>query len=260
MLGKGFAGLPWIRPSPFPFPRVWNSFQLSDSEPHRGEASSICSSRTASKPVSHSVTTFPILWHVDWEWRLRESTARTVDPSWPKGYSIQHNVMLNSKAGGVVCQRLPLLGDWMGTGHLVVSDCFCITSFCFVLYFLLSIKLTLSQCMSFLTFILPVLPLIPVSYWEGIGLLLGLTHNSSLMSFFFKYSSPYKCLWIRYSEIRLCQGSMTDSGCLKCMWKMFKRFKSSKTLFKYVDLHPPEHDLTWNRVMEEQVRHIFFFL
>lgn len=147
---------------------------------------------------------------------------QAIDPRCPKGYPIQHNVMVNSKAGGAVCLRLPLLGDWLGIGQLVVSDYFCIASFCFVLYFLPSIKLSLSQCMSFLTSTLPVLPLIPVSYCVGLGLLLGLTHSSSLTNFSFEYSSPYKCLWICYSEIRLCQGSTKDSKCLKCMWKMFK--------------------------------------
>ena len=50
-------------------------------------------------------------------------TAGTADPDCPKGYSRPWDVMLSNRSGGDVGGGV-LVGDWLGIGHLVVSNCF----------------------------------------------------------------------------------------------------------------------------------------
>lgn len=83
---------------------------------------------------------------------------------------------------GEFSQQLPLLGDQLGSGWLVVSNCFCITCF-HVFISLLPVHPPLSQPISFLTCALLVLFLHPtggkgVNSCVVLNCLLGLTHNS----------------------------------------------------------------------------------
>lgn len=53
---------------------------------------------------------------------LRGDAARTADPIWSEAYSIPCGVMLKNKTGGAG-RWLPVFGDQLGVGQLVVSNC-----------------------------------------------------------------------------------------------------------------------------------------
>jgi len=56
--------------------------------------------------------------------KLGEDTARTTDLNRPKGFSIPCDIVLSSKSWGVTLLGLLLLGDWLGSSWLVISNYF----------------------------------------------------------------------------------------------------------------------------------------
>lgn len=68
---------------------------------------------------------------------LRGDTARTADPIWSKAYSIPCGVTLKNKTGGAG-RWLPVFGDQLGAGQLVVSNCTVHHYFFFSFPFLIS--------------------------------------------------------------------------------------------------------------------------
>ena len=135
---------------------------------------------------------------------LGGDTARTADPSWPKGHPMPYDAVLSNNSWGEeeeggtfrvtssafpshhyvwwssafleTAEHLPADGRWWMNSSLC-SACTC--------SFALPIKLSLSQPRSFLTFTLPVLsPIPPRGREQGSGCAgpscqLGLTHNIS---------------------------------------------------------------------------------
>lgn len=109
------------------------------------------------------------------------STAGTASPSWPRDIpycvTLRSAIKLGRSLPGIAVWRLA--GQWLFGGELFVSLVYTVL---FSLFFLL-IKLSLSQTMCFLTFVLPVLFLIPlggesVSSIVVFSCLPGLTHHS----------------------------------------------------------------------------------
>lgn len=68
--------------------------------------------------------------------RWREDTVGTAHPSWPKGYSIPRNIMLSNKMEREFFPKYPLLGECLGIGLLVMSDCDCFIASLLFFFFL----------------------------------------------------------------------------------------------------------------------------
>lgn len=62
------------------------------------------------------------------------------------------DVMLSNRTGGEVGRGGPLLGDWLGVGRLVVSNCFhCHHLSFFLFYFSLLVSFSLQFLIGFIT-------------------------------------------------------------------------------------------------------------
>lgn len=95
---------------------------------------------------------------------LWADTARLADPKWWKGYPINSNVMISSRTGVVGAERerqagfqkWPSLKDWLGITLLVEGGKWLpLPHLLGFLPLFASLKLSLSQLMSFMSFALP---------------------------------------------------------------------------------------------------------